>query len=166
MNDKTIVGGIVVVILAVGIGLFYMSGGSGVSTTKTAGGAPEGALELAQCLVDKGVTFYGSFTCSHCIKQKKLFGSAAEKLPYVECTPATGNGQFQVCIDKKIESYPTWEFADGSRVTGEQSFGALRAKSGCALPGEATATIPAEETEAQATTDASLETKVVAPPIQ
>ena len=67
---------------------------------------------FAQCLKDKEVTFYGAFWCSHCQAQKKLFGSSVKLLPYVECSTADGNAQTQICIDKKVESYPTWEFAN------------------------------------------------------
>ena len=31
----------------------------------------------------------------------------------------TQAGQTQICIDKKIQSYPTWIFADGSQLNGE-----------------------------------------------
>ncbi len=132
MNDKTVVAGIAVIILAVGGVLFWVSGGSDSSKViSTSEATTPGALELAQCLVDKGTTFYGSFTCPHCIKQKRLFGTADKVLPYVECTPPGGDGQLPVCVDKKIMSYPTWEFADGSRQTGVLSFQELQSKSGC-----------------------------------
>jgi len=97
---------------------------------------PNNLEPLAACLKEKGATFYGAFWCPHCQKQKALFGSAAERLPYVECSTPDGKNQLQVCIDKKIESYPTWEFADGSRLTGEQSVKALSEKTGCALPND------------------------------
>ena len=89
---------------------------------------------LAQCLKDKGVTFYGAFWCPHCQKQKRLFGRSADLLPYVECSTPDGKGQLQGCIDKGITNYPTWDFPDGSRVTGEVSLADLAQKSGCMLP--------------------------------
>src|SRR3990167_1997862 len=61
---------------------------------------------FAQCLEEKGVTFYGAFWCPHCQEQKKMFGNSARLLPYVECSQPDGKTQTQVCIDKKIESYP------------------------------------------------------------
>lgn len=69
---------------------------------------------LALCLKDKGVTFYGAFWCPHCQEQKSAFGRSARLLPYVECSTPDGSGQLSVCKDKKIEGYPTWMFADGS----------------------------------------------------
>ncbi|PIR68236.1 hypothetical protein COU49_02060 [Candidatus Nomurabacteria bacterium CG10_big_fil_rev_8_21_14_0_10_35_16] len=98
--------------------------------------------EFAQCLADSGTLFYGAFWCSHCQTQKKMFGSSAKFLPYVECSPANGQGQFKVCQDANIEGYPTWEFPDGSRLSGELSFETLSEKTSCALPStEATSSV-------------------------
>lgn len=94
-----------------------------------------GALDdFAKCLGDKGVKFYGAFWCPHCQKEKSLFGSSAKYLPYTECSTPDGNNQLQVCNDAKVEGYPTWQFADGSRQTGEMTLQQLADKSGCALP--------------------------------
>lgn len=89
---------------------------------------------LAICLKDKGAIFYGAFWCPHCQATKKLFGSSAKLLPYVECSTADGNGQTQICKDKKIMGYPTWEFKDGSRLTGEIPLSQLAEKTSCSLP--------------------------------
>jgi hypothetical protein len=70
---------------------------------------------FAQCIKDKGVTFYGAFWCPHCQEQKASFGKSARLLPYVECSTPDGRGQLSVCGDNKIEGYPTWVFADSSR---------------------------------------------------
>lgn len=94
--------------------------------------------EFAQCLKDKGALFYGAFWCPHCQAQKKLFGSSAKLLPYVECSTADGSGQNQSCVDKNITTYPTWELADGTRIPTENSAGVtletLAAKTSCVLP--------------------------------
>jgi thiol-disulfide isomerase/thioredoxin len=89
---------------------------------------------FAQCLKDKGAVFYGAFWCPHCQATKKLFGSSAKLLPYVECSNPDGQSQNQTCNDKKIASYPTWEFADGSRLTGELTLQQLADKTSCVLP--------------------------------
>lgn len=89
---------------------------------------------LAQCLGEKGAKFYGAFWCPHCQAQKKMFGNSEKLLPYVECSLPDGKTQTQECIDKQVQQYPTWEFADGSRLTGEQQPAALAEKTGCALP--------------------------------
>jgi len=93
--------------------------------------------QFAQCLGEKGATFYGAFWCPHCNDQKKLFGSSKTLLPYVECSTPDGNGQSQICIEKGVSSYPTWEFADGSRpFSGVVPLVDLAAQTGCVLPSE------------------------------
>lgn len=89
---------------------------------------------FAQCLKDKGAVFYGAFWCPHCKTQKKMFGSSAKLLPYVECSTLDGKGQTQQCIEKNVTSYPTWEFADGTRLTGEIPLEQLAEKTSCILP--------------------------------
>jgi len=89
---------------------------------------------FAQCLKDKGAVFYGAFWCPHCQNQKKMFGKSSKLLPYVECSTPDGKGQLKICKDKNIEGYPTWEFTDGSRESGEVSLELLSEKTGCELP--------------------------------
>ena len=89
---------------------------------------------FAQCLADNGAVFYGAFWCSHCQNQKAAFGKSVKYLPYVECSTLDGKGQIPLCKEKGIEGYPTWEFADGSRESGEVSFAKLAEKTGCVLP--------------------------------
>lgn len=94
-----------------------------------------GALDgFAQCLADKGALFYGAFWCPHCQTQKSMFGRSASKLPYIECSTPDGNSQTQVCIDKGITTYPTWFFADGTKLVGEVPLATLAEKTGCTLP--------------------------------
>lgn len=94
---------------------------------------------LAQCIAKSGATFYGASWCPHCAAQKTKFGTGAQYLPYVECalpngvTNAGGGGEAQVCVDHDIIQYPTWVFADGSRLVGVQTPQTLAAKTGCAL---------------------------------
>ena len=90
--------------------------------------------KLAQCLTDKGAKFYGAYWCPHCAEQKKQFGSSIKKIAYVECAiPGNNAGQTQACQDAKIENYPTWIFADGTRMTGVQRPSILAEKSGCSV---------------------------------
>lgn len=98
--------------------------------------APSKYDAFAQCLGEKGATFYGAFWCPHCNNQKKLFGNAKRLLPYVECSTADGNGRMPICDEKNVQSYPTWEFADGTRLTGEISLEELADKTLCELPKE------------------------------
>lgn len=90
--------------------------------------------EFAQCLKDKGAVFYGAFWCPHCQNQKAMFGKSAKLLPYTECSTPDGRGQLAVCKEKNVSGYPTWEFADGSRESGEVSLQKLSEETGCSLP--------------------------------
>ncbi|MBI1866562.1 MAG: hypothetical protein HY005_03215 [Candidatus Staskawiczbacteria bacterium] len=89
---------------------------------------------FAKCIKEDGAVFYGAFWCPHCQNQKTMFGKSAKYLPYVECSTPNGQSQLPVCKDKDINSYPTWEFKDGSRLTGEASLTELSEKTGCRLP--------------------------------
>ena len=89
---------------------------------------------FAACLADQGAVFYGTFWCPSCKAQKKLFGSSTKLLPYVECSTADSKNQTQICRDKKIDRYPTWEFTDDSRLTGMIPLEQLAEKTSCVLP--------------------------------
>ncbi|MBU0612365.1 hypothetical protein KKA39_01735 [Patescibacteria group bacterium] len=96
---------------------------------------PNGKYDsFASCLREKGAVFYGTFWCTHCRATKENFGSSYKLLSYVECSTPNARDQMQACKDKKIERYPTWEFADGSRLTGEVPFSVLAEKTSCELP--------------------------------
>lgn len=113
------------ILLAVIVGIYFLISNA----------AKPGELDgFTQCLKDKGVVFYGAFWCPHCQNQKKMFGNSAALLPYIECSTPNGQGQTSTCIDKKITGYPTWEFSDGSRASGEVALAALAEKTGCTLP--------------------------------
>ena len=119
---------VVIIVLVVGVFITVSIGGNKGST------GPGKYDAFATCLKDKGALFYGAFWCPHCQNQKKAFGSSEKFLPYVECSTPDGGAQTQVCIDKKITGYPTWEFADGSRMNGEIPMETLAQKTGCVLP--------------------------------
>lgn len=90
--------------------------------------------QFAQCLGEQGAKFYGAFWCPHCQAQKAAFGRSEKHLPYIECSTPDGQGQLAICEDAGISAYPTWEFADGERVSGEQELEYLAEKTGCELP--------------------------------
>lgn len=128
MNDKKIFIFILIILILGVIATVLLRSGDMVQS------GPGKYDEFAICLKDKGAVFYGAFWCSHCQATKKMFGSSQKFLPYVECSTPDGNGQLAQCADKKITGYPTWEFADGSRLTGELSFETLAEKTSCILP--------------------------------
>jgi len=99
--------GLIVAILIIGIVVYEVKANSG-----------PGKLDgFTTSLKNDGVVFYGAFWCPHCQAMKALFGKSAKLLPYVECSTPDGNSQTQVCIDNKIEGYPTWLFKNGIKIT-------------------------------------------------
>lgn len=91
----------------------------------------------AQCLKDSGAKFYGASWCPHCARQKALFMKSVKIVPYVECAKGgAGSPQTQVCIDAKIQSYPTWEFATDLRGSLEIAPADLAVISNCSVTEE------------------------------
>ena len=101
------------------------------------GGPGNQYVSFAQCLDEKGVRMYGSFWCSSCAKQKKLFGAEAEQyLPLVECDPRGADEESELCIKKNIIGYPTWELPGGDMIVGVTELHVLAERTGCALSEE------------------------------
>ncbi len=103
-------------------------------------GGPGDYDAFATCIKDEGAVFYGAFWCGYCRNQKEMFGNSQKLLPYFECS-TPDRKQLQVCEDKNIKGYPTWEFADGSRETGVLSFEKLAEKTGCSIIPQSTSTV-------------------------
>ncbi len=90
--------------------------------------------EFATCLSESGAIFYGAFWCPHCLNQKAMFGSSSKLLPYVECSTPDGKSQLPICVEASVTGYPTWQFTDGTRESGEVSLERLSEKTNCPLP--------------------------------
>src|SRR6187551_598835 len=115
----------VIVLLVIGAAIFAL-----VRYANTPGPLDQ----FATCLKDSGAKFYGAFWCPHCQNQKAMFGKSQKLLPYVECSTPDSSGQTQICIDNKISGYPTWEFSNGERLSGEIPLTTLAEKTSCTLP--------------------------------
>jgi hypothetical protein len=113
------------------LGIVLLIGGGGYLWYNSAT-APGKYDDVAQCLTKKGVKMFGAYWCPHCQNQKKEFGNSWQYVDYIECSLPGGNGQTKECNEAKIESYPTWEFADGERKTGEIPVEELAETAGCA----------------------------------
>ena len=76
------------------------------------------SIELAKYLNDNGVFKYSAYWFPNCLNQSELFGKQAYKeLNVVECARDGINSQTQLCIDKKIKGFPTWEI-NGNLILG------------------------------------------------
>lgn len=124
-KQKKFILSVVVIILIFGIFAFFAS-----KEEINKDSALDG---FAQCLTEKGAKFYGTFWCSHCQKQKKSFGSSMKHINYIECSTPNGRDQTDVCKEANVDGYPTWEFSDGSRLSGELSLDILANKTSCQL---------------------------------
>ena len=78
-------------------------------------------IEFAKYLNDNGVVKYSAYWCPNCLKQSELFGKQAYKeLNVVECARDGKNSQTQLCIEKKIQGFPSWEI-NGKIILGVQT---------------------------------------------
>ena len=89
--------------------------------------------DFAKCLTEKGAKEYGAFWCPNCARQKELFGKSFKYVTYIECDARGSNPQPELCQEKKIKGYPTWEY-NGTFIEGTQSLEELSNITGCALP--------------------------------
>ena len=71
-----------------------------------------------------GVKMYGAFWCGHCEQQKKTLGESVKNI-YIECDARGDDEQAELCIEKGIEGYPTFELSDGSFISGVHSIDEL-----------------------------------------
>ena len=79
------------------------------------------SIALAKFLTNNGVVKYSAYWCPNCLDQSELFGKEAYKeLNVVECARDGKNSQTQLCIDKKIEGFPSWEI-NGKIIIGVQT---------------------------------------------
>ncbi len=95
----------------------------------------EERTNLAQCLTQNGVRMYGSYTCSHCLREKQLFGDAFKFINYIECHPQGPNPQTNLCDQKDIKNTPTWTIeindTQTKREVGYLDIEELKAFGGC-----------------------------------
>lgn len=124
-------------------------GGTTTTTSKN--------TEIAKCLTEKGVKFYGAFWCPHCQDQKKLFGDDIKYITYIECDAKGENGKPAECEKAGVERYPSWYFPGQGIETGVKKPEELASKANCAAttteqstttPAASPATPPAATTQA------------------
>jgi uncharacterized membrane protein len=85
---------------------------------------------LADHLKTTGAKFYGAYWCQHCEEQKKIFGSAVDRLPYIECSPGGQRAPMgEECRNAYIKTFPTWVI-NGKRTEGVLSIKDLSEASG------------------------------------
>jgi uncharacterized membrane protein len=94
---------------------------------------------LAERLNESGALFYGASWCPHCQQQKAMFGASQDRLPYVECSPGGPRApSAPSCTRAGIQTFPTWIFPNGDRVSAVLSLSELAARVGYEAPRAAT----------------------------
>jgi hypothetical protein len=90
--------------------------------------------ELAKCLTEKGVKFYGTHWCPACQRQKEIFRGAVKYLPYIECAEDRATEEeIVLCQKAGVTSIPDWRFPDGQQELGMLPLEKLAELSGCPL---------------------------------
>ena len=99
-------------------------------------------VAFAKALTDSGTRFYGAAWCPFCTQQKQLFEDGYKFLPFIEVTNPDRTPN-QIAIDEGITEYPTWEFPNGTRLTGVQTLETLAQRAGVTIPQSSTPSIAA-----------------------
>ena len=88
------------------------------------------SIEFAKFLSENGVVKYSAYWCPNCLNQGELFGKQAYKeLNVVECARDGKNSQTQLCIDKDIQGFPSWEI-NGKIIIGVRTLNELHKLTG------------------------------------
>ncbi len=67
-------------------------------------------INFAKFLSQSKVVMYSAYWCPHCHDQKQLFGKeASNQLTIIECAKDGKNNQYELCKEKGIEGFPSWE---------------------------------------------------------
>lgn len=94
-------------------------------------------IALAQHIAQIEAKEYVAYWCPHCHEQKLLFGKEAYKIisdhTKVECASDSPNSQTKLCIDAKIQSFPTW-IIKGKSYSGVQNLAELAKITGYSGP--------------------------------
>ncbi len=99
-------------------------------------------VAFAKALTDSGTRFFGAAWCPFCTQQKQLFQDGSPFLPFIEVTNPDRTPN-QIAIDEGVTEYPTWEFPDGSRLTGVQTLETLAQRANLTIPQSSTPSIAA-----------------------
>ena len=124
-SQKTLL--IIVGIIIIALFAFF------VLKLKNSAATPGNYDNFTKCLTNNEVKMFGAYWCPHCENQKKMLGTSFQYVNYIECSLPNRAGQTEICKQEGIQSYPTWEFKGGKRLSGELTFKQLSENSGCQI---------------------------------
>ncbi|MFN8632938.1 MAG: vitamin K epoxide reductase family protein [Chloroflexota bacterium] len=93
---------------AAAVAVAVLLAGYALAPTPSPAQAADELSLLADHLKNSGAIFYGAYWCPHCQNQKRIFGTAASRLPYVECDARGAGARPDLCQAANVRSYPTW----------------------------------------------------------
>ena len=123
---------ITIIFLIALVAVFYIAASVITNLMSKPSGNTTSIEDFAKCLTSKEAKMYGAYWCGHCQNQKSMFGDSVTYITYVECDPNGENPQSDLCLERGIQGYPTWEI-NGNLYPGEQSLAKLAELSGCEL---------------------------------
>ncbi len=83
------------------------------------------SISLAKFLTKQNISLYNAYWCPHCHDQKEMFGrEAVLELNLIECAPDGENSQTEVCQEKEITAFPSWEIK-GEIISGVRTLNEL-----------------------------------------
>ncbi len=87
-------------------------------------------VKFAKFLSENNFKMYSAYWCPHCHDQKQLFGvKAVKELTVIECAQDGKDNQYQLCRDKEIEGFPSWEI-NGEIYSGVKNLNELAIMTG------------------------------------
>ena len=87
-------------------------------------------IKFAKFLRKNDISMYSAYWCPHCHDQKQLFGKdAVKELSIFECTKDGKDSQYELCQEKGIELFPSWEI-NGEIISGVKELNDLAIISG------------------------------------
>ena len=87
-------------------------------------------INFAKFLSQNNIFMYSAYWCSHCFDQKQLFGQEAVKeLSIIECAKDGKDSQTELCIEKEIQGFPSWEI-NGAIYSGVKNLNELAVMTG------------------------------------
>ena len=90
-------------------------------------------VAFAKALTQAGTKYFTAAWCPHCNAQKAMFDDGANYLNAIEVTNPDRTLN-EVGTANNITSFPTWEFPDGTRISGLQTLQTISERAGVAIP--------------------------------
>ncbi len=109
------------------------AGGTYSTSAMPEGESGQDLVAFAKALATSGAKLYGADWQADTATQRATFEDGGRFLPFVEVTNADHTPN-SVATTNNITTYPTWVFANSTRLVGPQTLAAISTASGIAIP--------------------------------